>query len=61
MEFIFKKSSRRIKNLKQLKGNIFIIYSPGVVKIEPATCAKVDTELFILLPRNSEGFITSVF
>ena len=61
MEFIFKKSSRRIKNLKQLKGNIFIIYSPGVVKIEPATCAKVDTELFILLPRNSKGFITSVF
>ena len=61
MEFIFKKSSRRIKNLKQLKGNIFIIYSPGIVKIEPDTCAKVDTELVILLPRNSKGFITSVF
>ena len=61
MEIIFKKSSGRIKEPKHLKRNIFIIYSPRSVKIEPATSIKIDTELILLLPQNSKGFITSIF
>ena len=61
MEIIFKKSSGRIKEPKHLKRNIFIIYSPRSVKIEPATSIKIDTELILLLLRNSKEFITSIF
>ena len=34
---------------------------PRTVKIEPATIIKIDTELVLLLPQNSKGFITSIF
>ena len=52
MEIFFKKSSGRIKELKHIKRNVFIIYSPRTVKIEPALSIKIDTELVLLLPRN---------
>ena len=61
MEIIFKKSNATIKHSKHLERDISIIYSRRTVKIEPATCIKVDTELVILLLRNSKGFITSIF
>ena len=61
MEIFFKKSSGRIKELKHIKRNIFIIYSPRTVKIEPALSIKIDTELVLLLPRNLKGCITSIF
>ena len=61
MEIIFKKSSGRTKEPKHLKRNIFIIYLPRSVKIEPATSIKIDTELILLLPQNSKEFITSIF
>ena len=61
MEFVFKKSSGRIKEVKHMKRNIFINYSTRAVKIEPATSIKIDTELVLLLPRNLKGCITSIF
>ena len=61
MEIIFKKSSWRDKKPRHLKRNIFIIYSPRTVKIEPVTSIKIDTELVLLLPQNSKGFIISIF
>ena len=61
MEIIFKKTSHSIKNPLHLKRNFFIIYSPRTVKIKPASCIKVDTELFIFLQKNSKGFITFIF
>ena len=39
----------------------FIIYSSRTVKIETAASIKIDTELILLLPQNSKGFITSIF
>ena len=56
MEIFFKKSSGRIKELKHIKRNVFIIYSPRTVKIEPALSIKIDTELVLLLPRNLKGY-----
>ena len=43
------------------KKNILIIYWPRTANIEPATSIKIDTELILLLPKNSKGFITSIF
>ena len=61
MKIIFKNSSWRVKELKHLKKNIFIIYLFRTVKIETAASIKIDTELILLLPQISKGFITSIF
>ena len=61
MEIIFQITGRSIKNPEHLKRNVFIVYSPRTVRTEPATCSRVDTELVLLLPKNSMGFITSIF
>ena len=44
-----------------MKNNVFVIYSPRAVKIEPATSTKIDTEIIVSLPKKSKGFITSIF
>ena len=61
MEIIFKRSQAKIKKPKHLKKNVFVVYSPRTVKIEPATSTKIDTEIIVLLPKDSQGFITSIF
>ena len=61
MEIIFQKTSPSIRNPQHLKGNVFIVYSPTTVKIEPAACSRTDTELVLILLKNSKGFITSIF
>ena len=61
MEIFFKRSQEKIKKPKHLKNNVFVIYSPRAVKIEPATSTKIDTEIIVSLPKKSKGFITSIF
>ena len=61
MEIIFQKTSPSIKNPEHLGRNVFNVYSPKVIKVEPATCSRIDTELVLFLPKNSKGFITSIF
>ena len=60
-KIIFEKDNFSLKNTKHLKKNVFIIYSPRAIKIEPATHVKIDTELTVFLPQNSKGFLTSIF
>ena len=36
-------------------------YSPRKISTEPATNEKIDTEIFVSLPRNSRGYVTSKF
>ena len=61
MEIIFQKTSLSIKNPERLKRNVFIVYSPRTVKTEPAACSRIDTELVLILPKNSKAFIISIF
>ena len=58
---IFEKSSSSFKKPKHLKKNIFIVYCLRSVRIEPATSMKIDTEMVVFLPKNSKGFVTSIF
>ena len=58
---IFEKSSSSFKKLKHLKKNIFIVYCPRSVRIEPATSMKIYTDMVLFLPKNSKGFVTSIF
>ena len=61
MEIIFQKTGPSIKSPEHLKRNVFIIYSPRTVRTEPATCSRIDTELVLFSPKNSKGFIASIF
>ena len=61
MKIILKRSQANVKKPKHLKKNIFILYSPRTPKIEPATCKSIDTEIIVSLPKNSKGFLTSIF
>ena len=61
MEIIFQKASPFTKNPEHLKRNVFIAYSPRTVRMEYATCSRIDTELVLFLPKNSKGLITSIF
>ena len=61
MEIILKRSQANVKKPKHLKKNVFILYSPRTVKIEPATSKRIDTEIIVSLPKNSKGFVTSIF
>ena len=58
---IFEKSSSNVKKLTHLKKNIFIIYCPRTVKIEPATSTKINTEIVVFLPQKAKGYVTSIF
>ena len=49
-KIIFARENFGQKNPKHLQKNVFIIYSPRALKIEPATSMKIDTELAVFLP-----------
>ena len=57
----FKKDKVRIKTPKHIQRNVFVLYSPHKIKIELATCIKIDTEATGILPTESKGFVTSKF
>ena len=61
MGIIFEREQGSIKKPKHLKKTVFTIYSPKTVTIEPETSTKVDTEIMLILPKGSKGFITSKF
>ena len=58
-KIIFEKDTTSLRNPRHLQINVFMLYSPGHVKIEPASCRKIDTEVTVFLPANSKGFVTS--
>ena len=61
MEIILKRSQVNVEKPKHLKKNIFVLYSPRRVKMEPTTCKRIDTEIIVSLPKISKGFVTSIF
>ena len=61
MEIILKQSQANVKKPEHLKKNVFILYSPRTIKIEPATSMRIDTEIIVSLTKNSKGFVTSIF
>ena len=46
-KILFEKDNFRQKNPKHLQKNVFILYSPRAVKVEPATNMKIDTKMTI--------------
>ena len=61
MEIIFKRTHGRVKKPEHIDGNVFAIYAPKAINIEPATSYSIDTELIVLLPDKLSGYVTSKF
>ena len=58
-KIMFEKDSRTVKNPKDLKKTVFLLYSPTKFAIQPATNETIDIEVTPFLPNNSRGYITS--
>ena len=58
---ILEKSSSNVKKPLHQKKNIFIIYCPRVVRMEPATSTKIDTKIVVFLPQNSGDDINDIY
>ena len=54
MEILFESDNSRVKNPKHLTKNIFIIYSPGTVTVETASCTNIDTNIILKLPKKKQ-------
>ena len=61
MNKIFKRTYSRVKKPQHINKNIFVIFAPKRINIEPATSYELDTEIILILPQGSHGFVTSKF
>ena len=61
MNKIFKRTYSRVKKPQHINKNIFVIFMPKRINIEPATSYELDTEIILILPQGSHGFVTSKF
>ena len=52
-QFYLKKTHQQLK-IQNMKINVFIIYSPRHIKIEPASFRRVDTEIFFFYLKTQE-------
>ena len=49
---MFEKDNTTVKHRRHLQKNVFLHYSPRKLKIEQASCKKIDTEITAFLPTN---------
>ena len=61
MNKIFKRTYSRVKKPQHINKNIFVIFTPKLINIQPATSYELDTEIILILPQGSHGFVTSKF
>ena len=61
MNVIFKREYSRIKKPQHINKNIFVIFMQKRTNIKPATSYELDTEIILVLPQSSNGFVTSKF
>ena len=54
-QFYLKKTHQQLK-IQNMKRNVFIIYSPRHIKIEPASFRRVDTEIVFFFTSKLKRF-----
>ena len=57
----FKIESKNVKKPLHLKNGVFLIYAPRQLKISPMQFERYDTEVTVILPKNSCGYFTLNF
>ena len=60
-KIIFENDNKTIKNPKHIQKNVFVLYSSRQLKIDPANCRKIDTEVTAFLSPKSKWFVKSRF
>ena len=61
MNVIFKRTYSGVKKPQHINKNVFVIFTPKRINIEPATSYELDTEIILILLQGSHGFVTSKF
>ena len=56
-----KKDSKNLKKPFPLKRNVFMLYAPRNIAIEPTEFKRIDSEIVTFTPKNGRGFVTSKF
>ena len=59
MKVVLKLDQVGLKKPHHLKNNVFVIYSPKTVIIEPADSKKIDTKIISHLPKEARAFVTT--
>ena len=57
----FKRDSKNVKKPMHLKNGVFLIYAPRQLETFPMQFERYDTEITVILPKNSHGYFTSKF
>lgn len=60
-KIILKKDSKTSKKLFHLKRNVFMLYAPRNIKIEPTEFQIIDSGVLALTPKGGRGFVTSKY
>ena len=61
MKVVLKLDQVGLKKPHHLKNNVFVIYSPKTVIIEPADSKKENTKIISHLPKEARAFVTTKF
>ena len=60
-KIIFKGDSKNVKKPLHLKDCVFLLYMPRNIRISPMQYKRHDTDVGVMLKKNSHGFFTSKF
>ena len=60
-KIILKRNSANLKKPFPLKDNIFLLYAPRNIKIEPMECTKIDSRILSFILKNVQSFLTLKF
>ena len=60
-KIILKKDSKTLKKPFHLKRNVFMLYAPINIKIEPTELQRIDSGVLALIPKGERGFVTSKY
>ena len=60
-KIIFKKDSKDIKKPYHLKNNVFLLYAPRNIKVEPTEFQRIDSGILAFIPENARGFVALKF
>ena len=60
-KIILKRESGNLKKPFHLKNNVFLLYAPRNIKLEPTEFQRIDSGILAFIPENTRGFVTSKF
>ena len=60
-KIILNRDSTNLKKPYHFKNNVFLLYAPRNIKVEPTEFQWTDSGILTFIPENARGFVTSKF